>query len=168
MRNARSRQRWRVRPTPGAVGTAHILIGQNLLGRAERCRIRSARPAVSKHHERDCRREKELRVITDKLLEPAPGSLRAKLEELREFAVSRLSKVRELLARPENIQEAHEALAERVGQLTLEATNNNGKRTYLAHGKVDFFGEEELAHSDGAGGPVCTTRATDFSFSLAA
>jgi len=69
-----------------------------------------------------------LRAITDKLLEPAPGSLRAKLEELREFAVSRLSKIRELLARPENIQEAHEALAERVGQLTLEATNENGKK----------------------------------------
>ena len=51
--------------------------------------------------------------VTDKVLEPAPGSLRAKLEELREFAVSRLSKIRELLARPENIQEAHEALAER-------------------------------------------------------
>jgi chromosome segregation ATPase len=101
-------------------------------------------------------REKELRAITDKLLEPAPGSLRAKLEELREFAVSRLSKIRELLARPENIQEAHEALAERVGQLTLEATNENGKKTYLAHGKVDFFGEEELAHSDGAGGPART------------
>jgi hypothetical protein len=101
-------------------------------------------------------REKELRAITDKLLEPAPGSLRAKLEELREFAVSRLSKIRELLARPENIQEAHEALAERVGQLILEATNENGKRTYLVHGKVDFFGEEELAHSDGAGGPACT------------
>src|SRR5467141_3423584 len=97
-------------------------------------------------------REKELRAITDKLLEPAPGSLCAKLEELREFAVSRLSKIRELLARRENIQEAHEALAERVGQLTLEATNENGKKTYLAHGKVDFFGEEELAHSDGAGG----------------
>ena len=97
-------------------------------------------------------RERELRAITDRLLEPAPGSFRAKLEELREFAVSRLAKIRELLAHPENIQKAHEALAERVGQLTLEATNENGKRTYLAHGKVDFFGEEELAHSDGAGG----------------
>src|SRR2546427_12622637 len=113
-------------------------------------------------------REKELRAITDKLLEPAPGSLRAKLEELREFAVSRLSKIRELLARPENIQEAHEALAERVGQLTIEATNENGKKTYLAHGKVDFFGEEELAHSDGAGGPVCTVRATEFSLPVEA
>jgi hypothetical protein len=65
-------------------------------------------------------------------------------------------RIRELLARPENVQEAHEALAERVGQLTLEATNENGKKTYLAHGKVDFFGEEELAHSDGAGGLACT------------
>jgi hypothetical protein len=52
--------------------------------------------------------------------------------------------------------DAHEALVERVGQLTLEATNENEKKTYLAHGKVDFFGEVELAHSDGAGGQTCT------------
>ena len=97
-------------------------------------------------------REEELRSITDKLLEPRPGSLRAKLDELRSFALSRLTKIRELLAHPENVEKAHEAIAERVGQLTLEATNENGKRTYLAHGKVDFFGEEELAHSAGAGG----------------
>ena len=58
----------------------------------------------------------------------------------------------ELLARPENVQEAHEALAERIGRLTPEATNENGKRKYLAHGKVHVFGQEELAHSDGAGG----------------
>jgi hypothetical protein len=103
-------------------------------------------------------REKELRAITDRLLEPAPGSLRAKLEELREFAVTRLAKIRELLAHPENIQKAHEVIAERVGQLTLEAANENGKRTYLAHGKVDFFGEEDLAHSDGAGGLSFTER----------
>jgi hypothetical protein len=103
-------------------------------------------------------REEELRSITDKLLEPAPGSIRAKLEELREFAVTRLTKIRELLAHPENVQKAHEALAESVGQLTLEPVEENGKRAYLAHGKVDFFGEEEMAHSDGAGGPEQTER----------
>jgi len=83
-----------------------------------------------------------LRFITDKLLEPARGSLRAKLEELKGFAVSRLSKIRELLARPENVQEAH---AERIGRLTLEATNENGKRTYLAHGRAaaENFGEAD-------------------------
>ena len=83
-------------------------------------------------------REDELRSITDRLLEPRPGSLRAKLDELRTFAVSRLTKIRELLAHPEDVEKAHEAIADRVGQLTLEATNENGKRTYLAHGKVDF------------------------------
>ena len=34
-------------------------------------------------------RERELRSITDKLLEPRPGSLRSTLDELRTFAVSR-------------------------------------------------------------------------------
>jgi len=109
-----------------------------------------------------------LRIITDKLLEPAPGSLRAKLEELREFAVSRLSRIREQLARPEIVQEAHESLAEHVGQLTLEATNEDRKRTYLAHGKVDFFDEGELAHSDGAGGPARTDRDIRFTIRVAA
>jgi site-specific DNA recombinase len=113
-------------------------------------------------------RERELHAIMDKLLEPAPGSLRAKLEELREFAVRRLAKIRELLAHPENIQKAHEAIAERVGQLTLQATDENGKRTYVAHGKVDFFGEEDLAHSDGAGGPDSNGCVFAFSLSLAA
>jgi len=101
-------------------------------------------------------REEELRSITDRLLEPRPGSLLAKLDELRTFAVSRLAKIRELLAHPDDVEKAHEAIAERVGQLTLEATNENGKRTYLAHGKVDFFGGEVLAHSSGAGGPAWT------------
>ena len=76
--------------------------------------------------------------------------------------------IRELLAHPEDVEKAHEAIAERVGQLTLEATNENGKRTYLAHGKVDFFDKEGLAHSGGAGGPDSTTRAYRFSLSLAA
>jgi hypothetical protein len=59
-----------------------------------------------------------MRSITGKRIEP--GSIRAKLEELMEFAVGRLTKIRELLAHPENVQKAHEVLAERVGQLTLE------------------------------------------------
>ena len=60
------------------------------------------------------------------------------------------------MAHPESVEKAHEALAESVGKLTLEATIDNGKRTYLAHGRVDFFGEAEMLHSGGAGGPACT------------
>lgn len=82
-------------------------------------------------------RERELSEITNKLLEPGPGSLRTKLENLREFAVSRLSKIRELLAHPENTRKAHEALAERVGQLTLEAPNEGG--TVSRSRKSRFF-----------------------------
>ena len=43
-------------------------------------------------------RERELRDITDKLLEPRPGSLRSTLDELRTFAVSRLTNIRNLIA----------------------------------------------------------------------
>jgi hypothetical protein len=100
-------------------------------------------------------REKELQEITDTLLEPRPGPLRAKLDELRTFAVSRLARIRELLAHPENVLKAREALAEQVSSITLEPVNENGKRTYLAHGRVDFFGEAGMAHSGGAGGPAC-------------
>jgi hypothetical protein len=71
---------------------------------------------------------------------------------LQTFAVSRLTKIRELLAHPESVEKAHEVLAESVGKLTLEATTENGKKSYLVHGKVDFFGEEGILHSGGAGG----------------
>src|SRR2546429_2008722 len=53
------------------------------------------------------------------------------------------SKIRELLARPENIQEAHEALAERVGQLTLEATNENGKKNVSCSWQSRFLWRSE-------------------------
>jgi hypothetical protein len=49
------------------------------------------------------------------------------------------------------VKKAREALAEQVGCITLEPVSENGKRTYLAHGKVDFFGEEALKHSGSAG-----------------
>jgi len=51
-------------------------------------------------------RERELRSITDKLLEPRPGSLRFTLDELRTFAVARLTDIRKLIAHPENIDQA--------------------------------------------------------------
>ena len=48
-------------------------------------------------------REKELRDITDRLLEPQPESVRAKLDELRAFAIERMTRIRELLAHSENV-----------------------------------------------------------------
>jgi site-specific DNA recombinase len=97
-------------------------------------------------------RERELQAITNKLLEPGPGSLRATLDELRTFAVSRLTKIRELISDPESIDLARAVLAEHFGTFTLEPTIRDGEPVYLAHGKVDFFGEEAMARTGGAGG----------------
>jgi len=64
-------------------------------------------------------REQELRAITDKLLEPRPGSVRAQLDELPNFAVSRLTELRKLPAHPESVNEAHSLLTAPVGRITL-------------------------------------------------
>ncbi len=45
-------------------------------------------------------REARLREITNQVIEPGPESLQEKLEELRTFAVLRLTRLRELLTNP--------------------------------------------------------------------
>jgi site-specific DNA recombinase len=100
-------------------------------------------------------RETELRAVTNRLLEPGPDSLQARLDELRTFAVSRLTKIRELISHPESVDLARAALAEHFGTFTLEPTMQDGEPTYLAHGKIDFFGDEAMARTGGAGGPAC-------------
>jgi hypothetical protein len=92
-------------------------------------------------------RERELRDITDKLLEPRPGSLRSTLDELRTFAVSRLTNIRNLIAHPESVDQARAALAKHFGAFTLEPVTQAGKTTYLAHGNVDFFGDEAMSRT---------------------
>ena len=97
-------------------------------------------------------REGQVREITDKLIEPGPDSLQATLEVLREFAITRLAKIRDLISHPESIDLARAVLAEHFGTFMLEPTIHEGEPVYLAHGKVDFFGEEAMARTGGAGG----------------
>jgi site-specific DNA recombinase len=97
-------------------------------------------------------RERELRGITDRLLEPGPESLSAKLDVLRTLAVSRLTNLRKLISHPESVDQARAALAEHFGKFTLEPVIEAGEHSYLAHGEVDFFGEEAMARTGGAGG----------------
>jgi site-specific DNA recombinase len=92
-------------------------------------------------------RERELRTITDDLLEKRPTSIQTKLDELRTFAVDQLTELRQLLARPENVHEARALLARQIGPITLIPT----KEGYSARGSVDFFGDTGLRVS-GAGG----------------
>jgi site-specific DNA recombinase len=67
-------------------------------------------------------RESELRAITNRLVEPGLGSLQATLDELRNFAISRLAKIRELISHPDSIEMARAVLAEHFGTFTLEPT----------------------------------------------
>jgi site-specific DNA recombinase len=97
-------------------------------------------------------REGELREITDKLLEPRPGSLRGTLDELRKFATERLANLRNLISHPESVHQARAVMAEQFGKLILTPIRENGALSYAARGKVDFFGERTMIRVGGAGG----------------
>ncbi len=75
------------------------------------------------------------------MIEPGPESLQEKLEELRTFAVLRLTHLRELLTNPAAIHEARALLADQIGKFKLERVNENGRISFKANGNIDFFGE---------------------------
>ena len=97
-------------------------------------------------------REKELRYITDQLLEPGPESLSSRLDDLRAFAVSRLNNLRSLISQPGSVDQARAALAEYFGSFTLDPTEQAGESAYNVRGEIDFFGGDSLARTGGAGG----------------
>ncbi len=80
--------------------------------------------------------------------ERGPDSLAEKLDDLRDFAVSRLSCLRERLADPNAIHKARALLAEQIGKFTLERASENGEASFKANGQIDFFGEGNLHVSD--------------------
>jgi len=89
-------------------------------------------------------RENRIRAITNQLLEPGPGSLQEKLDELRAVARKHLAEILRLLAKPENVHEARAAIAEMFGTFTLSPLTNSGGWSYSAKGSVDFFGQTTL------------------------
>jgi len=89
-------------------------------------------------------REARLREITNQAVEPGPDSLKEKLDELRDFAVSRLTLLRERLVDPKAIHEARALMAEQIGKFTLVRVSENGEVTFKANGQIDVFGGEAL------------------------
>ena len=96
-------------------------------------------------------RENRMRAITNQLLEPGPGSLQEKLDELRAIAKKHLAEIRHLLAKPENIHEARAALAEMFGTFKLSPISDSGEWSYTAKGSADFFSQTTV-RVVGAGG----------------
>jgi site-specific DNA recombinase len=101
-------------------------------------------------------REARLREIANQAIEPGLDSLQERLDELRTFAISRLTLLREVLANPRAIHEARALLAEQVGKFTLERVAEGEKTSFKANGTIDFFGEEAFTRLSGAGGEECT------------
>jgi hypothetical protein len=114
-------------------------------------------------------REARIRVITNKLVEPGPGSFQEKLDELRTLAMSRLTRLSELLTDPSAIHEARALLAEQVGKFTLHRVQEGESTTYKASGKIDFFGEVTLTQLSGAGARIVhSSPRVDFEIEVAA
>ena len=72
----------------------------------------------------------------------AAGSLQEKLEELRTLGISRLTRLRGLLANSSAIHEARALLAERIGKFTLERVSEGADISFKADAGIDFFGSE--------------------------
>jgi len=104
----------------------------------------------------------EFREITNQVIDSGKGSLEKKLDELRTFALARLTNLRKLLVNPAAVHEARALLAEQIGKFTLEQVEECGKISFRANGQIDFFGEEALTSVGGAGGPIESVRAYAF------
>jgi hypothetical protein len=102
------------------------------------------------------------------LIEVAARVLASFNLEIKTLSTSRCEGYFSLISYPEGVDLARAALAEHFGTFTLEPTMQDGEPTYLAHGKIDFFGDEAMARTAGAGGPDSTTRVYPFTLSLAA
>ena len=96
-------------------------------------------------------RERKIQQLTNRLVEPGPDSLQERLDELRAFAVSRLTNLRGLLSKQTSVHEARALLSEQFGKFTLFPVSDSGKWNYKAGGSVDLFGEK-MIRVDGAGG----------------
>lgn len=99
--------------------------------------------------------ESELTRLANAIAEGQQSQTLMKAIAEREAEVLEITKIRDLISHPESIDLARAVLAEHFGTFVLEPTIHEGEPVYLAHGKVDFFGDEAMARTDGAG-----TRAT--------
>ncbi len=85
-------------------------------------------------------------------MEPGPGSVQEKLDELRAFAISRLDRLRDVLADPQSIHEARALPAERMSKFSLARISKNGEVSFEHNGEIDFFGDDAFTQLSGAGG----------------
>lgn len=72
--------------------------------------------------------------------------------------MERLTKLRELVTHRDSVDQIRAILGEHFGTFTLEAIEENGKKSYRAKGNIDLFRGAEMARTGGAGGQKWTER----------
>jgi site-specific DNA recombinase len=96
-------------------------------------------------------KEREINAIHEKLLGPGPESLEARVQSIRQFAMSRLTDVRRLLQ--EDVPAAKAELRRHVESIELiPEENEEGDKILVASGEWNLLGGYVPRYSDGAGG----------------
>jgi DNA invertase Pin-like site-specific DNA recombinase len=95
-------------------------------------------------------REDELRTITDKLLEASRDSIQARVSDIRQFVISKLSDLRTLLN--SDVPTAKAEILRHVDRIDLTPMQANGERFFVASGEWDLLGGYSSRKSVGAAG----------------
>jgi hypothetical protein len=83
-------------------------------------------------------RERELRKITDCLLEAGPWSANTELSDIRKFVAGRLADLRTLLSK--DVSLARIDLAKHVKEIRMKPTEMGAERFYIAEGEWNLLG----------------------------
>jgi hypothetical protein len=105
------------------------------------------------------KRERRLDEISEELLASDGRGIDARLREIEDFILKRLKDLNGPLTG--EIPRAKAEMAKHCTDITLTPEG----KAYRLSGEWDLLG---VVRSDGAGGPVCTVRATKFSLPIAA
>jgi site-specific DNA recombinase len=104
-------------------------------------------------------RERQISEISGKLLEARSDSLQAKLRNIRTLVETRMKNLRSVLN--SDAAQVRAEFAKHIEKITMTPSGDH----YVASGTWQLLGRGSIG---GAGGPVCTVRATKFSLPIAA
>jgi chromosome segregation ATPase len=95
-------------------------------------------------------REEELRSISDRLLQGSRHSIQGQLRDLRDFVLSKLSDLRNLLY--SEVPTAKAEILRHVDRIDLTPMETNGERFFVASGEWNLLGGYARTKSVGAAG----------------
>jgi site-specific DNA recombinase len=86
-------------------------------------------------------REAKIKELDGKLVGTGPGSVKATIDEIRDFVLSRLNDIRRVLHA--NIEQARMELFNHVDRIVMRPVQREDKRFYVAEGEWDLLGNDK-------------------------